>query len=381
MSRFSSYSGRLLLLVLFLAAGCDDKKQRSQQPTQMVGAVKVVRENVPLIIEAQAKITGSLEIQVRAQVSGILKSRLFHEGQFVNKGDKLFEIDQEPYKAALKKANGTLAQAQSEMRRTTRDYDRMKKLYKDKAVSQKDHDDALAAFERAEANLKVAEGLVKEAEINLGYTEVRAPISGVVRKEAQSVGNLISLTGDSSLLTTMVQVSPLHANFSVSGEVWSNIAKSNIAGKVQLLKPGGYAVEVIMSDGTVYPYSGKIIFIDSSEDNFTSSVSIKAEIPSDDHQRLLLPGQFVRVRLVGAEYTNALVIPTSAIVQTEASRSAYVVGKDKVVQARSIKAESIGNKAIVDSGLQEGEVVISEGIMKARPGQPINAVLKVQASK
>jgi membrane fusion protein (multidrug efflux system) len=336
---------------------------------------------VPLIIETQAKITGSLEIQVRSQVAGILKSRLFHEGQFINKGEKLFEIDQESYKAALTKATGALGQAQSEMRRTTRDYERMKKLYKDKAVSQKDHDDALAAFEKAEANLKAAEGVVKEAEINLGYTEVRAPISGIVRKEAQSVGNLVSLTGDSSLLTTMVQISPLHANFSVSGEVWGSIAKSNIAGRVQLLKPDDYRVEVVMSDGTVYPYYGRVIFIDSSEDNFTSSVSIKAEIPSDGYQRLLLPGQFVRVRLIGAEYKDALVIPTSAIIQTDTGRVVYVVDKDKIAQPRPIKAEFIGDKAIVDSGLQEGEMVISEGIMKARPGQPINAVLKVQASK
>jgi membrane fusion protein (multidrug efflux system) len=379
MSRFEFYSRQLLLLsLLYLIVGCDDEKQKLQQPMQRVGAVKVLRENVPFVIEAQAKITGSLEIQVRSQVAGILKSRLFHEGQFVNKGDKLFEIDQEPYRAALKKANGTLAQAQSEMRRTTRDYERMQKLYKDKAVSQKDHDDALAAFERAQANLKVAEGLVSEAEINLGYTEVKAPISGIVRKEAQSVGNLVSLTGDSGLLTTMVQISPLHANFSVSGEVWSSMAKRNIAGKIQLLKADDYTVEVIMSDGTIYPYPGKVIFIDSSEDNFTSSVSIKAEIPNDGHQKLLLPGQFVRVRLIGAEYKDALVIPTTALVQTDKGRVVYVVGKDKVVQSRPIKAECVGDKAIVDSGLKEGEVVVSEGIMKARPGQPIDAVLKTR---
>jgi membrane fusion protein (multidrug efflux system) len=371
------------LTAILVISGCDDNKQTSQVklPTQMVGAAIAIKKDVPFDIEAPAKITGSLEIQVRAQVGGILRSRTFNEGQFVKQGEKLFEIDQEQYKAALTRANGALSQAQSEVRRTTRDYERMNKLYKAGAISQKEHDDSLSAFERANANLKVAEGSVREAELNLGYTEVKAPISGIVGKEARSVGNLVSPAGDSGLLTTMVQINPLHANFSVSGSVWSSLTKGNISGKVKLLKSEDYKVEIIMSDGAKYPKIGKIIFVDSSEDNLTSSVSIKAEIPSDETQKILIPGQFVRVKLIGAEYKGAIVIPSSALISTQMGYVVYVVKKDQTIEVRPVKAETVGNEALINDGLQEGEVVVSEGIVKARPGQKVNAIIKMPKPK
>jgi membrane fusion protein (multidrug efflux system) len=370
----------ILPVVLLFVSGCEEKKQ-AQTPPPLVGVVKALKQNVPFVVEVPAKITGSLEIQIRAQVGGILKSRICQEGQYVKEGEKLFEIDPEPYKAALTRAQGTLAQAESELRRTARDYERMQKLFKDGAVSQKEHDDALSAYERAGANMKVAEGSLHEAEINLGYTEVKAPISGIVRKEAQSIGNLVSAAGESSLLTSMVQICPLHANFSISGSVWSKMNKSYRDGKIKLSKSGNYGIEVIMSDGSIYPKKGKIIFVDSSEDSQTSSVSVKAEIPNDKNQKLLLPGQFVRVRLLGAEYDNAIVIPPSALVSTPAGSVVYVINESKTVEVRPITAELTGDKVIVYSGLEEGETIVSEGIMKARPGQPVNTVLKSAEQK
>ena len=362
---------------LLLFTSCDDKKQSQQMPLQMVGAVKVAKKNVPMTIEAPAKISGSLEVQIRAQIGGILKSRVYTEGQYIREGEKLFEIDQEPYRAALLRAQGTLAQAESELKRTTRDYERMSKLHKAGAISQKEHDDSLAAFEHAVANLKVAEGSVKEAEINLGYTEVKAPISGIVRKEAQSVGSLIPLGGE---LTSMVRVCPLHAEFSLSGSVWNNMTKNRMSGKLKI-DSDDFKVQVIMSDGSVYPHLGKIIFIDSTEDDMTSSVSIKAEIPSTEDQKLLIPGQFVRVRLIGAEYANALVVPASALVTTANGNLVYTVGKDKIVKANNVTAEFVDGDVVIDKGISEGDVVITEGISKVRPGAAVNAVLKTGDSE
>ncbi|MBQ7673835.1 MAG: efflux RND transporter periplasmic adaptor subunit [Alphaproteobacteria bacterium] len=367
------------LSVLLLFSGCKEKKQAQQAPLQAVGIVKAEKKDVPFQMEVPAKITGSLEIQVRAQVSGILKSRTFSEGQFVKQGEKLFEIDPEQYEAALTRARGALAQAESEVRRTTRDYERMKKLHRAGAISQKDHDDSLSAYERAQANLKVAEGSVREAEINLGYTEVKAPISGIVRKEAQSVGNLVTANAESSLLTSMVQICPLHAVFSLPGSLWNTLAKGKLSGKVQMPKFDKFKIEVIMSDGTKYPKDGKIIFIDSTEDNLTSSVSIKAEIPSDEKQRILLPGQFVRVKIVGAEYNDAIVVPASALISTSLGHVVYVVRDDKSVEVRPVKAELVGNNGIINEGLNEGETVIFEGVSKVRPGEKVNAVTKATA--
>lgn len=358
------------LAVLSILGGCKEKKP-VQMAAPVVGVARVAKQNIPLNIEVPAKITGSLEIQVRAQVGGILKSRNFKEGEFVHQGAKLFEIDEAPYRAALTRAQGNLAQAESELKRTTRDYNRMEKLHKAKAVSQKEYDDSLSAYERAQANMKVAEGALHEAEINLGYTEVRAPISGIVRKEAQSVGNLISPNGESSLLTSMVQICPLHANFSISGSTWTNVGKSFHSGKVHLAKTEDVKVQVVMADGTIYPQEGKIIFIDSSEDNQTSSILAKAEIPSTAAQKMLLPGQFVRVRIIGHEYKDALVVPATALVSTQAGFMVYVVKEDKTVEVRPVKAEVIGNNAVIGDGLKENESVICEGIIKARPGQPV----------
>ncbi|MDR1235432.1 MAG: efflux RND transporter periplasmic adaptor subunit [Holosporaceae bacterium] len=370
----------ILPIIFLIVSGCKEKQQ-VQVPSPLVGVSRAEKRDVPFIVEVPAKITGSLEIQIRAQVGGILKSRIFQEGQYIKEGEKLFEIDPEPYKAALTRAQGTLAQAESELRRTSRDYERMKKLFKDGAVSQKEHDDSLSAYERASANMKVAEGSLHEAEINLGYTEVKAPISGIARKEAQSVGSLISPTGESSLLTSMVQICPLHVNFSISGSVWSKMNKSYRDGKIKLSKTGNFFVEVIMPDGSVYPQNGKIIFVDSSEDSQTSSVSIKAEIPNDRNQKLLLPGQFVRVKLLGAEYCDAIVIPPSALISTADGAIVYTLSENNIVEVRPIEAESVGDKVIVNSGLKEGETVISEGIIKARPGQQVNVAEKSEDKK
>ncbi len=360
--------------VLLFLSGCKEKKI-VQMAAPVVGVSKVAKQNIPLNIEVPAKITGSLEIQVRAQVGGILKSRNYKEGEFVLQGAKLFQIDEGPYRAALTRAQGNLAQAESELKRTTRDYKRMEKLHKVKAVSQKEFDDTLSAYERAQANMKVAEGALHEAEINLGYTEVKAPISGIVRKEAQSVGNLISPNGESSLLTSMVQICPLHANFSISGSTWASVGKRFQTGKVHLAKMEDVKVQVIMADGTIYPQEGKIIFIDSSEDNQTSSISAKAEIPSSAAQKMLMPGQFVRVRIVGHEYKDALVVPATALISTQAGFMVYVVRDDKTVEVRPVKAEVVDNKAVISEGLKENESVICEGIIKARPGQPVTPVI------
>lgn len=372
----SSFAAVSAFLIFLSLPGCKEKKQQVQQqaPAPAVGVTKVVKKDVPFQLEVPAKITGSLEIQVRAQVSGILKSRTFAEGQYIHQGEKLFEIDPEQYQAALTRAKGSLAQADSEVRRTARDYERMDRLHKAGAISQKDYDDSLSAYERAQANLKVAEGSVQEAEINLGYTEVRAPISGIVGKEAQSIGNLVTANAESSLLTTMVQICPLNAVFSVPGATWQVLVKGFMSGKIQMPKLDKCQIEVTMADGTKYPHVGKIVFVDSTEDKLTSSVSVKAEIPSDEKQRILLPGQFVRVKLIGAEYDDALVIPSSALITTAQGHVVYVVKQDNTVEARPVKADLVENNAIINEGLLEGETVICEGLLKARPGAKITPV-------
>lgn len=361
-----------LAACLGVLGACGKKEQQQAGAAMPVNAVKVLKTDLPWNIEYPAQVAGSLEIQVRAQVGGILQARLFDEGAYVKKGTQLFQIDPKEYEVALQRAEGSLAQARSEENRTRRDYERMKKLRADNAVSQKDYDDSLSAYEAAQASVKVAQAGVNEAKINLEYTRVLAPISGITGKEAQSVGSLVSPTGN-GLLTTMVQIDPLWANFSMPSAQFYKLASGYLSGAIVLDAKGKHPlyVEAVTSDGRVYPEKGTIIFFDSTEDAKTSSLAIKAEFPNPKNQRMLMPGQFVRVRLVGATYKDAVLIPSSAVLSTPTGNLVYIVAEDGTTQAQPIEAQLQDDMYIVSSGLKGGETVISAGLIKIRPGMKV----------
>ena len=351
---------------------CKKKEDKPQTAAVPVTAVKVLKTDLPWNIEYPAQIAGSLEIQVRAQVGGILQARLFDEGAYVKQGTQLFQIDPKEYEVALQRAEGALAQAQSEENRTKRDYERMKVLRADNAISRKDYDDSLSAYEAAQAAVKVAKAGVNEAKINLEYTKVLAPISGITGKEAQSVGSLVSPAGN-GLLTTMVQIHPLWANFSMPSSQFYKLASGYLSGTITLDKTGDAPlyVEAITSDGRVYPEKGKIIFFDSTENVKTASLAIKAQFPNPKNQRMLMPGQFVRVRLIGATYKDAVLIPSSAVLSTPTGNLVYVVDENNTLKAQPITAQMQDDLYIVSEGLKGGETVISAGLIKMTPGMSV----------
>ncbi len=368
--RLLSYS--LLLSSFFMLTSCDDK-EKGKNIGPAVKVVKVKKESVPLDFEAAGRVSGSLEIQVRAQVGGILKERKFKEGQLVKKGESLFLIDPIPYETILNKMESALSLAESDLRRTKRDFDRMSKMFKAKAVSQKEYDDSLSAYESSVANVNVAKANVKEARINLEYTNVKAPMSGIVRKENQTVGNLISTAGESALLTSMVRTDPLHVHFSISGDFWRkvfNLAKNNEADIPALDKLN---VKVVQSNGDACPVSGKIVFADNAENAGTGTISLKAEIPNKDGKSSLMPGQFVRVIVSGAQYKNP-VIPTSCVIATAGGNMVYVIDEKNIAQIRPVKVKTLKNKAIVMSGLKEEEIVVCDGIIKVRAGSNVTPI-------
>lgn len=368
-----------ILLLGGVASGACRHKDTTQQTAALpVSVVKVLKADLPWNIEYPAQVVGSLQIQVRAQVDGILKARLFDEGAYVEQGTQLFQIDPQEYEVALQRAQGSLAQAQTDVSRTRRDYERMKKLRADNAVSQKDYDDALSSYEAAQAALQVAQAGVTDAQINLQYTRVLAPISGITGKEAQSVGSLISVQGN-GLLTTMVQIQPLWINFSMPSAQFYKLAEGYSDGTI-ILKDGNNKdtvyVEAITSDGRVYPEKGSIIFFDSSEDVKTSSLAMRAQFPNPSNRRMLMPGQFVRVRLVGATYKDAVLIPSSAVLSTPTGNLVYVVQPDHTLKAQPVSAELQDDMYIVSEGLQGGETVVAEGLIKIRPGEKVTPQLK-----
>lgn len=367
--------------VLFVLIGASvlsacHKKDSSQTPAAVpVAVIEVLKADLPWNIEYPAQVAGSLQIQVRAQVGGILKARLFDEGAYVQQGTQLFQIDPQEYKVALERAEGALAQAQTDANRTRRDFERMKTLRQDNAVSQKDYDDALSAYEAAQAAVKVAQAGVTDAKINLQYTKVLAPISGITGKEAQSVGSLISPTGN-GLLTTMVQIQPLWVNFSMPSSQFYKLAEGYLDGTITLKEGNNKAsvyVEAITADGRIYPEKGSIIFFDSTEDAKTSSLAMRAEFANPNNRRMLMPGQFVRVRLIGATYKDAVLVPSSAVLNTPTGNLVYIVQDDNTIKAQPVTAQLQDDMYIVSQGLQGGETVVSEGLIKIRPGMKVIA--------
>ena len=365
-----------LLLVITFIVGCS-KKQEQEMPKQipLVNATQAITLDIPWDQEYPAQVAGSLEIEVRAQVSGILKERLYNEGEFVDKDKVLFIIDPQEYQIALKKAQASLAQYDTEVKKAKRDYERNKELIKDNAVSQKDYDDSLSAYEKAQANYRAAKSEVDDAERNLGYSKVKAPISGIARKENHSVGSLISLNGDDSVLTTMVQINPLHVNFSIPGKQMAKF-KDNIEADKMALNDKAI-VDILIGD-KVYPYQGQIIFFDSAEDPQTSSFAVKVEVPNPDDKRDLNPGQFVKARVRGIIFKNAVLIPQSALVENPNGTFVYVVNtsSNNVVESVPVSAQIRDSIAVVYDGLKGDETVISGGSLKVKTGIPVKFELK-----
>ena len=367
----------LFMLCGVILFGCGKKEQQQQKPVNipLVNATKAITLDIPWEKEYPAQVAGSLEVEVRAQVGGILKERLYNEGQFVEKDTVLFTIDPQEYQIALERAQASLEQVNTEVQRTKRDYDRMAELIKDNAVSQKDYDDSLSAYEKAQADYKAAKAVVDDAKRNLGYAKVKAPIAGIARKENHSVGSLISLTGDNSLLTTMVQINPLHINFSIPSKQMFNLKNNMESDKMAI---NGPIVVDILANDKVYPQPGKIIFFDSAEDPQISAFAAKVEVENPDDKRDLNPGQFVKVRLKGVTFKNAVLIPQSSLVESPNGTVVYVVNtsSNNVVEAVPVAADVRDSVAVVYSGLKGDETVISGGSLKVKAGIPVKFELK-----
>jgi len=355
----------LCIPLLYLAA-CAPSGEQEAPPPPLVETMDIRAEDVDWQPEFIGQTAGFLEVEIRARVGGILEKRLFEEGQFVQQGTQLFQIDPVPYEIALERARGVLAQAEAHLERTRREHVRIGGLFKDNAVSEREKDDAEMDFAVAGADLQVARANLRDAEVKLGYTRVYAPISGIVRKESCSVGTLVATTAEASLLTTMVQVDPLYVNFSVPGTDFMLLKQLKNSGA--LLWPEGSLEAVVLTAGKApYPHPGRIVFTDSSEDPKTATVRAKVELPNPD--TALMPGQFVRVKPRGMKLIGAILVPKQAVFVSQQGPAVYVVDHDMQVHLRPVTEElSIGDRGLISSGLEDGERIITAGMMKVLPG-------------
>ncbi|HEH9410924.1 TPA: efflux RND transporter periplasmic adaptor subunit [Aeromonas salmonicida subsp. pectinolytica] len=367
--------GCIALALVSVLAGCGDKPASSAQvrPPVPVVVAEARLTDVPLTTEMVGETAGYREIEVRSRVNGILLERTYVEGQPVTAGQELFLIDPAPYKVALEQAKGALAQEQARFNKARADRDRIIPLFKRQVVSRKDYDDTIANYETAIASRQAAQATVKEAELNLSYTQVTAPIDGMASKSSQSEGSLISTNANSSLLTTITQYNPLYVNFSYSEQDRLNFETSVRKGLIEAKDTTNWRTHIRLADGSVYPRAGKLNFSDNRVDPQTGTIRARAIF--DNKEGVLLPGQFVRLTIDLGIRKNAIVVPARAIVQSQADRMVMVVdGDDKVVPRPVRLGPAIAEGVLIESGLDAGERYIVEGLMKARPGSIVKPV-------
>lgn len=373
LTRFKQSVLTLALIGGLTACGGETDPAANAMPAVPVVVNEVTPVDVPLTTEMVGETAGFREIEVRSRVSGILLKRTYVEGQPVTAGQELFLVDPAPYKVALEQAKGTLAQEQARLNKAGADKDRIIPLFKRQVVSRKDYDDTIANYEAAVASLQAAQAKVKEADLNLSYTQVTAPISGMASKSSQSEGSLISTSGDSSLLTTITQFDPLYVNFSYSEQDRLNFEKSVKKGLIEAKSATDWRTHIQLADGSTYPEPGRLNFSDTRVDPQTGTIRARAIF--DNKDGALLPGQFVRLTIDLGTRKNAIVVPPRAIVQSQADRLVMVVDAENKVSPRPVKlGPTVSSGIIIDSGLQAGDRYIVEGLMKARPGAVVKPV-------
>jgi membrane fusion protein (multidrug efflux system) len=329
--------------------------------------IEVQPKSVPIVVEGVGQVEGSKEVEVRARVAGTLKQTLYREGEVVKPGTTLFQIDPVPFEIALTQARSQLAQEAARNEQMRREAARMKELIGQRAVSQKEVDDAQSNAKLSEATVAAAQSRVKEAELNLSYTRVDAPVGGITGRAQHSDGSLISTTGADSLLTTLSQMNPVWVRFSLSE---SDLAKLP-GGK--LTSASNPDIQLILPDGSKYPLKGHLNFAASQIDPRLATMQLRAEFQNAGAG--LLPGQFVRVQLVGGKRDNVFLVPQVAVTQTETGYLLFVLDAEGKAQLRPVKVgDWVGKDWAILEGLKQGDKVVVDNLLKLRPGAAVTAV-------
>jgi RND family efflux transporter MFP subunit len=417
------------IALLALSAGCERgdakaSKQAATAPPPTVIVAEVAQRTVQVSAEFVARTEAVPTVEIRARIAGVLEQVRFKEGSEVQQGQVLFMIQQDEYKAALQSARAQLAKAQADLVRAKdtsaedraraqldqakadlgknqADVARYRPLVKEQAIPQQDLDTALSreqaaaagvqaaeaalkdtilgqrtAIQLAEAAVESAKAAVTQADLNLKYTVVDSPITGIISKLAVDVGNLVG-KGEPTLLATVSQVHPIFADFSIAEAYYLQLVKRMPAlGRgAEVQRERVPTLELILADGTVFPHKGRPIFVDRAIDVKTGTIQVRAEFPNP--QRVLRPGQFGRVRAITEEVADAILVPQVAVQELQGAKTVLVVGEGDKVALRTITVrEPYQQFYIVSAGLKPGERVIVEGIQKARPGIQVKPELR-----
>lgn len=368
------HPGKISTIVFFFmaalaVAGCGKDEKGSNQegaaPAAMAMPVTVVEAkptSVPISAEVVAQTEGAKEVEIRPRVGGILLKRLYDEGEEVKEGDAMFLIDPEPYKIALAQARAALAEQTARIEQARREEARLQSLLASQSISQREYDNAVSDLAVAKATAQRAEANVREAELNLSYTTVTAPVGGISGRFQYSEGALVS--PNTSLLTTVIQLSPIWVRFSFSdnelAQLGGRLSERNVK-----------EVSLILPDGTLYQEKGKLNFAASQIDPELGTQQLRATFANKD--RRLLPGQFVRVRVKTGQRDGVFLVPQSAVLSSEQGKFVYVVNEQSQAAIRPVvTGDWVGQEWTILDGLKAGDKVIVDNLLKLRPGAPVS---------
>jgi membrane fusion protein (multidrug efflux system) len=372
MTRAGLTKSLALCIVLVGLSGC--KQEAGSAPAQQVPQVEVVtvtRQTIPDEPEFIGQAEASRPVEIRSQVTGLLKAVLYPEGRAVKKGDRLYQIDPVPFQAAVAIAKAKIAEAEARLVQARQDLARVKPLLAEQAVSQKDVDDAVAGGLTAKALLQGAQAELTRAQFDLDNTLITAPIEGLIERSRYYEGRLVSAQTD--LLTIVHRVDPMYVVVSVP-ETFILKRRRDIESK-KIHHPGAYQLrgQLTLMDGTVYPYEGVLDLLEPGLRTETGSRQTRITFPNPQHN--LLPGQFVKVRFTGDTKTDAILIPQRAVLQGPQGPFVYVVNQDEKIDIRDVAASDWkGDQWLIDTGLNQGDRVVVNGLMKIGPGAPVKAV-------
>ena len=358
------YLSIVITLIIGVAlAACSNNDQEisnniAPQMAMPVSVISIEPRNVPISAEAVAQTEGAKEIEIRPRVGGILLKRLYQEGTAVEAGQPMFLIDPVPYQNALAQAQAQLIEQQARVEQTIREENRLKELLSTRSISKREYDNAVSENAIVNAALQQAKIRVRDAKLNLSYTTVTAPVKGISGRRQLSEGVLIQ--ANTSLLTTIIQLSPIWVGFSLSDN--------------ELKRFGGYLSEknvinvtLILPDGTEYDQSGKLNFAARRIDPALGTQQLRATFDNSDQR--LLPGQFVRVRIATGEQKGVFLIPQTAVLTSDLGKAVYLVNeKNEAIIQPVVTGKWIGKSWVVTEGLKAGDKVIVDNLIKLRPG-------------
>lgn len=353
--------------VLAVAGGCRRHEPPPPAPPE-VSVTPVVQRDVPIITEWIGTLDGSVNAAIHPKIEGYLLRQLYKEGQFVHAGDPLFEIDPRQFRAALEQAEGAVGQAEAQLAKTEKDVERFTPLAAERAISQQELDNALAADRAAKAALASAAAAQAQAALNLGWTKVTSPIDGVAGIAKSQVGDLVNTSTE---MTTVSTVDPIRVSIGISEKEYlrfaTRINRPNYATTQQ-----GPFLDLVLDDGSVFPQKGRAMFADREVDPRTGTMTVRGLFPNPGN--ILRPGQYARVRAALDTKAGALLVPQRAVIELQGSYRVAVVADDGKVDVRAVEPGArVGSLWVIDKGIKRGEKVVIAGLQYVRPGLAVNA--------